>query len=492
VTLARANNDSEYLRRLLQWWRTELDEARASQLQERSNLPWSERLRGGYALTTLTFARREQRRPSELLLWFRRQDRKALPDHRVRGGYPALLWPIGTPGEKEQPPPEQRRQRGTIVRVTATQLCLRFPKDYDRFIEREVLNLEREESEVTFQRGDEAIRALMGDAALSHKRALLFGDAVPQFEEASDITFRDEQLNLGQRRAVERSVRARDATLIHGPPGTGKTRTLVEIVRQALLLRRRILVTAASNVAVDNLARLLAACGVKVLRLGAADKVSPDLADCTLQHKMAQLPEMAEAKAHFDAAQRIADGKGRRPAQPDKRIAELRRQAHGSRDLARAKVMRRSRVVCATAGGVDAVPLGDEKFDLVVLDEATQAPDPVALAALQRSAVVVLAGDPQQLPPTVIARDEDARAGLSSTMFERCSARWPPQATTMLTTQYRMSEELMRFPSKAHYDGRLEAAEENRRSATAKHSMTTTAASTTTRTANWSSTRSNA
>jgi len=430
----------------------------------------------------LTFARREQRGRSAVLLWFRQQDRKTLPEHRIKNGYPALLWPIDAQSDGEQAPSELRRARGTIVRTTATEVCLRFPSAYERFIERGVLNLELEASEVTYQRGDEAIRALIGDEKLSHQRALLFGDAVPQFEEAaleeaaleeaaleeaaleeaSEITFRDEQLNLAQRRAVERAVRARDASLVHGPPGTGKTRCLVEIVRQALLLRHRVLVTAASNVAVDNLARRLAASGVKVLRLGAAHKVSPDLADFTLKHKMAQLPEMDAAQASFDAAQRIADGKGRRPAQPRKRISELRRQAHSSRDLARAKVMRRARIVCATAGGVDAVPLGDEKFDLVVLDEATQAPDPVALAALVRGAVLVLAGDPQQLPPTVISQNEAVKTGLSSTVFERCSARWPAHATTLLTTQYRMSEELMRYPSQAHYEGRLEAGEENR------------------------------
>jgi ATP-dependent RNA/DNA helicase IGHMBP2 len=316
-------------------------------------------------------------------------------------------------------------------------------------------------SDVTFQRGDAAIRALMADATLSHKRALLFGDVDPQFDEASAVTFRDDQLNEGQRRAVEQAVRANDVTLIHGPPGTGKTRTLVEVVRQALLLRRRILVTAASNVAVDNLTRRLAAHRIKVLRLG-ADKVAPDLAEFTLFHKMSQLPEWTESQECFDAAQRIADGKGRRLAQPGKRISELRRRAHTLRNLARATVMRRSRIVCSTAGGVDAVPLGDEKFDLVVLDEATQAPDPVALAALERGAVLVLAGDPQQLPPTVVSQDEETRAGLSSTLFERCASRWPAHVTTMLTTQYRMSEELMRFPSLAHYDERLEAADGNR------------------------------
>ncbi len=448
------SRDTDYLGKLLRWWQVELDASRLSQQEERNQHLWSERLRRGHGLTDLTFDRRERRTAETVFLWFRRQDRKALPHRRIRSGYSALLWPMDGGGQ-----PAGRQQRGTIVRVTDKQLCLRFPTDYDRFIERGALNLEQESSEVTFSRGRDALVALMDRPA---GRALWFGDQVPRFAEAGDIAFRDEQLNPPQRRAVERAVGARDVALIHGPPGTGKTRCLVEVVRQALGLRRRILVTAASNVAVDNLARRLADCGVKVLRLGAADKVAPDLLEWTLHHKMAQLQEMGDAQAQFDAAQRIAEGKGRRLANPGKKIGELRRGAHRLKDLARAKVLRRSRVVCCTAGGVDAVPLGDETFDLVVLDEATQAPDPVALSALLRGGVLVLAGDPMQLPPTVITQDEEASAGLTSTLFERCSARWPGEATTMLTTQYRMSDELMGYPSRAHYDGRLEAGADNR------------------------------
>lgn len=463
VTPPKAADDLEYLRRLQAWWRVELDAARSAQRGERWRRPWSDRLARGKALTDLTFVRREQKRPSATLIWFGRMDRKPLPEHRVRSGYPALMWPMDAAGAAGAASATTREQRATVVRVTGDQVLLRFPNDYDRFVETGTLNFEHEESEGTFQRGDQAVRALAEGDALAHVRALLFGNAEPQFEDATELTFRDADLNPHQQLAVARAMRARHASLVHGPPGTGKTRTLVEIVRQGLLLGRRVLVTAASNVAVDNLARRLSDNGVKVLRLGAPSKVAPDLAQCTLQHKLAELPEMAEAQKNFDAAQRIADGKGRRPADPMKRIGELRRQAHVLRDVARAKVLRRSRIVCATAGGVDAVPLGDEKFDMVVLDEATQAPDPVALSALERGGVLVLAGDPQQLPPTVVTRDPDANAGISSTLFERCAARWPDEATTLLAEQYRMPTELMQFPSEAHYDGKLVAAVENQK-----------------------------
>lgn len=315
------------------------------------------------------------------------------------------------------------------------------------------------EGNVTFDRGEAALNALERDPSA---RALWLGEAVPRFDDQVDLDFRDEGLNEGQREAVRRAAAATDALLVHGPPGTGKTRTLVEIVRQALLQRRRILVTAASNVAVDNIARRLAHFRVKVLRLGPPEMIAPDLKPWSFHRRVAALDDHRQAQKLFEEAQRVADGRGRRPADPGRTISRLRREAHLLQNAARASVLRRARVVCATAGGVDAVPLGDEAFDLVVLDEATQAPDPVALAAILRGGVAVLAGDPQQLPPTVVTEDPQARGGLSSTLFERRSTRWPAEATAMLTTQYRMSEALMRFPSQAHYAGRLTAAPGNR------------------------------
>jgi len=462
VTQAEAPGKLDALNQLLKWWEAELDETRATQLRERSARPWTERLEHGHAVTGLTFCRREREDGSNVRLWFRCEQSRGLMDRGLRPGYPVLLWPAREPMDIDKPPPEAKRQRGTIFRVTGAEIALRFPRRYKRFLENDPLCLEREDSDVTFERGAAAVRVLIDEPRALRMRTLFFGDAIPRFAEPGTITLRDNELDGSQRRAVEMAVRALDVTLVHGPPGTGKTRTLVEIVRQALLLRRRILVTAPSHVAVDNMARRLAECGVKVLRLGAAKKMAPDLKECSLQHKMAALPEWAEAKVKFESAKDIADGRGRRRANPRQRVSELRRDAHRLRDLARAKVLRRSRVVCCTAAGVDAVPLGDDNFDLVILDEATQAPDPVALSALQRGGVLVLAGDPQQLPPTVLSQKEDAKAGLSSTLFERSAARWPAESTTMLTTQYRMSESLMAFPSAAHYEGRLEAGEGNR------------------------------
>jgi ATP-dependent RNA/DNA helicase IGHMBP2 len=127
--------------------------------------------------------------------------------------------------------------------------------------------------------------------------------------------------------------------------------------------------------------------------------------------------------------------------------------------MAREWILAQHKVVCCTAAGADASLLGELDFDRVVLDEATQAVDPIALAALLRGKVVVMAGDPCQLPPTVL--DETAaREGLGSTFFERLSARHGERVLRMLQVQYRMHEALMRFPSDSMYAGKLVAAPE--------------------------------
>lgn len=355
----------------------------------------------------------------------------------------------------------ERCLRGRVLRATPKDLLVALDYKTAQRLPSEPLDAEREDSDVTFERGMVALKALDADPKLAATKALWFGGQPPRFAELPRLEFRDLDLNDAQQHAVTQAMAAKDVVLIHGPPGTGKTRVLVEVVRQALRKRMRILVTAASHIAVDNLARRLAAHGLHVLRLGKKDRIASDLQCHSLDEKRDQLAESKQAAALYAEAEAVQSGKGRRHKDPRKHAATLRREAATLRRLARAKVMRRARVVCCTAAGVDAVPLGDEAFDLVVLDEATQAPDPVAVAALVRAKVAVLAGDPQQLPPTVLSADKEVREGLLSTLFERGCAGFGPEALCFLPVQHRMSAALMRFPSTMHYQGRLRAASGN-------------------------------
>ena len=274
----------------------------------------------------------------------------------------------------------------------------------------------------------------------------------------------DDALDDAQRAAVDAALRADDVALIHGPPGTGKTRTLVEIVRQLVGRGRRVLCTAASNTAVDNLGERLAEAGLEPVRLGHPARVSPALEDETL-----------DARVEADGATRLAREWRDRARALRQRAAAHRDRA--ARDEARAlerdarrelmqterAIVGRARVVLATCAGADHPVLRDEEFDVVVVDEATQAVDPLALVALLRAPRAILAGDPHQLPPTVIDV-EAARAGLASTFFDRLAAARPP---ALLVQQHRMHAAIMRFPSEQTYGGRLVAAP-----AVAAHTLT--------------------
>ena len=269
-----------------------------------------------------------------------------------------------------------------------------------------------------------------------------------------------DNLHAAQRAAVARALAALDVALIHGPPGTGKTHTLVEVIRRAVENGERVLATAASNTAVDNLAERLVDAGLSIVRLGHPARISPAIEAVSLDALLERSEAFGLARRWLAEADAIASRARKRKARGSLPGAELRaaldeagalrRDARRHlRDAERA-ILARAQVVCATAAGADL----DEIFDLVVLDEATQAVDPVALCALARGRRAVLAGDPCQLPPTVLDRAA-AAAGLGRTFFERLAERSPP---SLLVEQHRMHRAIMAFPSQSMYGGALVAA----------------------------------
>jgi predicted DNA helicase len=251
-----------------------------------------------------------------------------------------------------------------------------------------------------------------------------------------------------------------------GAFGTGKTRTLVEVVRQCLARGERVLVSAASNTAVDNLAERLIALRVPLVRLGHPARVAAEVEGRTLD----ALVEASDAyklgkswTAESEQIRRTAEKRHARGALTYRErrgmFNEANRLLKDARKLlatAQDSVLIQTRVVCATCSGADTKLLSRFTFDRVVIDEATQAPDPISLIALLKAPRAVLAGDPRQLPPTIID-DEAARAGLATTWFERI-AREQAALVAMLTVQHRMNTQLMRFPSDSMYEGKLVAA----------------------------------
>jgi ATP-dependent RNA/DNA helicase IGHMBP2 len=383
-------------------------------------------------------------------------------DLRLRGGSPVQLW------WDEDGPDGATAISGVVRQRTAELLEVIIDEDPPQRLLTGQFNVDADDPLTTFKRGDEALSSLAHCTPGSNfgkLRAILFGNGVPTFNPAGPDDPLDSALNAGQCAAVVKALAARHIAFIHGPPGTGKTRTLIEVVRRAVARGERVLACAMSNTATDHLAAGLLAAGQPIVRLGHPARISPALERHSLDAIMAERSTTIlankwalEGRELRRRAFKRRDRGQIRHSQFRDMLNDARRLERDARDqLGRGQraLLANAQVVCATASGASARLLNDSPFDLVVLDEATQAPDPIALIALLRAGRVVLAGDPEQLPPTVIDPEVEAD-GLGVTLFERLETEHP-SAGIMLTEQYRMHCDLMAFPSQTRYHGQLTA-----------------------------------
>ncbi|HEU0032237.1 MAG TPA: AAA domain-containing protein [Kofleriaceae bacterium] len=434
-------------------WRGERMAVRAKLALERGGRVLSERVALGIALDHLRIVD-EQSAPGD-----RARVRVAVPETidldnlRLAPGDPILLW-----GEH---PDEPGAVRGVYERRDDQSLWLMLDRAVDE-VDREYA-LDPEAPEVTFDRGDAAIaraRAATGGSDLARLRDVAALVKPPR--PIAPVTWEvlDTALDDRQRAAVDAALRSGDIALIHGPPGTGKTRTLVEVVRQRIARGERVLCAAPSNTAVDNLGIRLAEAGVRAVRLGHPARIHPALQTLTLDAQVAADGASKLAREWRDRARAIRkSAAGRRGPEAKALWGEARAlDRDAAREIANTEraVIERAEVVLATCAGCDHSLLGREDrmiFDCVIVDEATQAPDPLLFVALARAKVAVLAGDPFQLGP-VITGGADVEATLGSTVFERLCR----ESAVMLEQQHRMHVEIMTFPSRSMYDGRLVAA----------------------------------
>lgn len=475
-----AERAGEALERLRTLWARERQAHRARFAEERTRRTFAERVARGTALDGLEVEDTEAA-PGDRTRLIVSYPKGVDPDDlALRPGAPVLLW-------WDEPKPDSS-VRAVIARRPGAQLTLVVDADVpDRLFEGS-FRLDLEAPEATFDVGERALRRwkdVDAKSELSELRDVLLAGETARVSRARVHrieTWFDEGLNAPQREAVELAFGGRVVSLVHGPPGTGKTRTLAEIVRQGVARGERVLVCAASHTAVDNLAERLVAASVPLVRMGHPARVAEALESVTLdaqvdaseEHTLARQWSREAAQLRRKAARRSALDRDERRAMQNE-AWRLLKDARGHLRGAEKRVFERARVVCATLAGAAEHRLDSERFDRVVLDEATQALDPLALAALRRAPIVVLAGDPRQLPPTVIDPSV-AREGLGTTFFERLldgdstdgADESPGSADDsgrgalgrMLLVQHRMHEAIMRFPSERFYEGRLVAAPE--------------------------------
>ena len=296
-------------------------------------------------------------------------------------------------------------------------------------------------------------------------RDVLLGVRQPETGVDPEVHVLDASLNAAQREAIQFVLSARDVGLIHGPPGTGKTTAVVEVIRQAVRRGGKVLACAPSNLAVDNIFERLLGLGERVVRVGHPARVMPELREHTLDLLVERHHDVRLARKFVKQAMslfREADRFTRAAPKPGAR-QQLRSDARSLLADARRmemqavqSVLNSADVLCATTTGLDSRLLGPRRFDLAVIDEACQSVEPGCWIPLLRCDRVVLAGDHCQLPPTVVS-PEAAAEGFGVSLFQRVMAIYGPQVARKLTVQYRMHEAIMDFSSMEFYEAELEA-----------------------------------
>ncbi len=274
-------------------------------------------------------------------------------------------------------------------------------------------------------------------------------------------------LNPSQNDAVNRILAAKDVAIVHGPPGTGKTTTLVQAINQLVQREGQVLVTAASNAAVDLLTEKLTKMGIYVVRIGNISRVDDDILKHTLEYIIQHHPEQKNiSKVRRQAAEcRKKARKYKRSfnfrekelrIKYKKEADELSSWATQLEDRLLEQILGNGQVIASTLVGASHPTIRAMKFQTVVIDEAAQALETATWIPMLKSTKLVLAGDPFQLPPTVKSL-EARKQGLHVTMIERCIDILPN--VSLLTVQYRMNQAIMEFSNQQFYGGKLTAHE---------------------------------
>ncbi|WP_457607468.1 IGHMBP2 family helicase [Nitratifractor sp.] len=453
-----------------------------AQLEEIRRMSGPERERAGRAILGLT-GRSAGR---YLELWLLRLSREQPIETEIGSGDLVLL---------SRGDPLKSDLQGTVMRMARNYLEIALTQHPPKWLRSRGVRVDLFVNDITFKRMEANLERMrhLSDPGIRRLRDIVLclqrpGAALPIPGEPLP------GLNEVQREAVERSLGTEDLYLIHGPPGTGKTTTAVELIRRHLARGERVLAAADSNVAVDNLLlRLAEDPGIGLLRLGHPARIAAGLDGYSLQAKVRAHPDYPRLQGLLDEAAAQVERRNRHSKPTPARMRGMSRErilrlaVEGRsqrgvdastiasmaawiredekvealyselRELERAivrEIIEGADVVCATNAMMGIDEMEGITFELAVIDEAAQQIEPSTLLPLLRAPRAVLAGDHRQLPPTVVSDLEILRRSLFERMMETGNV---PE--TMLRIQYRMNETIMDFPNRLMYDGRLLADE---------------------------------
>ncbi|KAF2659817.1 DNA helicase-like protein [Lophiostoma macrostomum CBS 122681] len=448
-------------------------------------------------------------------------DKADIPEHGIRTGDIVAVQeqPSGSAKKTEKRDLAKKGAEGVVLRVRRENVEVVLDKEDADVPSGSKLWIVKLANDVTYKRMNQTMIRLQKLQEQEHTPFLhvLFGQASPtalpsDLNDPSNplhkLEFNDPTLNDSQKEAIRFALASREVALVHGPPGTGKTHTLIELVLQLLKQKLRLLVCGPSNISVDNIVERLASYKVPMIRLGHPARLLPSV----LNHSLDVLTRTSEAAALVQDVRKEMDDKqssirktrnARERRQIYNELKDLRKEFRERERGCVDNLVKGSKVVLATLHGAGGLHLKGQEFDVVIVDEASQALEAQCWVPLLwvKASKLVLAGDHLQLPPTIKSlNSKDAKAAskdakkkdgkntkdkntnantegdgkdnaeptvkpvadsmtLETTLFDRLLALHGPSIKRMLTTQYRMHERIMRFPSDELYESKLIAAD---------------------------------
>ena len=299
-------------------------------------------------------------------------------------------------------------------------------------------------------------RVMRAKGRLGYLRDLFYSRQEAETFSFSPIHF--PYLNRTQEDAVNKVLRAKDVAIVHGPPGTGKTTTLVEAIYETLRRENQVLVCAQSNMAVDWISEKLVDRGVNVLRIGNPTRVNDKMLSFTYERRFEAHPDYEMLWAIRKAIRELRANRKRGGDKYHQKMDRLKERATELEVRINAQLFGEARVIACTLVGSANRLLEGQKFGTLFIDEAAQALEAACWIPIRRASRVILAGDHCQLPPTIKSYAA-LKAGLGKTLMERIVDN-KPEVVTLLKMQYRMNEEIMRFSSDWFYHNQVDSAPE--------------------------------